>query len=51
MIEYARASRIIDLLEAKNVGIAQIPGFGPRKCHDSFDFVFPNQSCRTIPSH
>jgi len=33
------------------LGIAQIPGFGSRKWHESFDFVFPNQFCPTIPNH
>jgi hypothetical protein len=27
--------------ESKKLGIAQIQGFGSRKWHDSFDFVFP----------
>ena len=30
-------------------GIAQILGFDPRKCHYSFDFVLPNQSCLYSP--
>jgi hypothetical protein len=39
-----RAERIELSARCAN-GIARIMGFDHRKCHDSFDFVFPNQSC------
>jgi len=37
----AGAGKPVLLLFPRRLGIAQFSGFWLRKCHDSFDFVFP----------
>ena len=46
---YLIRSKRTSILWVRHSGIAQILGFDPRKCHDSFDFVLPNQSCLYSP--
>jgi hypothetical protein len=43
----SHAKRLTDEELLARLGIAQILGFGPRKCHDSFEFVFAGRPRQT----